>query len=344
MILAHDLGHLPVGRIYDAADSILAQKLSQVEGVGQVFVGGGARPAVRVQVDPDRLAPARHRARGRCATALRAVNANPPKGELSDATRPWTISANRPALRRRSVPAGDRRLPQRRAGAAGRHRARSRARWRTCAPRASPTASARCCSIVYRQPGANVIETVDRVLGAHAGAARRRSRPRSTSSVVLDRTTSIRASFRDIQLTLLLSIVLVVLVVFVFLRSVSATVIPSVAVPLSLLGHVRRDVPARLQPRQPLADGADHLARASWWTTPSSCSRTSRATSSRGSAPLQAALQGLAGDRLHRAVDDHLAGGGVHPHPPDGRARGPALPRVRGHARRWPSRCPCWSR
>ena len=110
--------------------------------------------------------------------------------------------------------------------------------------------------------------------------------------MVLDRTTTIRASFRDIQITLLLSIALVVLVVFVFLRSVRATVIPSVAVPLSLLGHVRRDVPARLQPRQPLADGADHLPPGSWWTTPSSCSRTSPATSSRATRRCEAALKG----------------------------------------------------
>ena len=121
LILGMTSDALTVGRMFDAADSIVAQKLSQVEGVGQVVVGGGARPAVRVRVDPDRLAQLGI-GLGQVRAALGAANANRPKGELSDATSAWGVSANSPALRRRSVPAGDHHLPQRRAGAAGRHR------------------------------------------------------------------------------------------------------------------------------------------------------------------------------------------------------------------------------
>src|SRR5262249_2350414 len=93
MILALTSDLLPIGRVFDAADSILAQKLAQVEGVGQVFVGGGAKPAVRVQVDPNRLSQlglSLDQVRG----ALNRVNANTPKGELSGPKNAWTIKAN----------------------------------------------------------------------------------------------------------------------------------------------------------------------------------------------------------------------------------------------------------
>src|SRR5262249_49880112 len=89
--------------------------------------------------------------------------------------------------------------------------------------------------VIFRQPGANIIETVDRVL-ERLPELRASIPPTIAVNVVLDRTTTIRASFRDVQLTLMFSVVLVVLVVFVFLRSVRATIIPSVAVPLSLFG------------------------------------------------------------------------------------------------------------
>jgi len=233
MILALTSDTLPVGRIYDAADSVLAQKLAQVEGVGQVFVGGGARPAVRARVDPGVLAQLGI-GMGQVRTALGAVNANSPKGELSGASQSWTISANdqlteadqyRPVILayRNGAPVrlGDVAEVEssvedvRTAGLANGKRA--------------------VLIIAYRQPGANMIATVDRVR-ALMPELQASIPPAISLSVVLDRTTSIRASFRDVQLALLVSVVLVVLVVFVFLRSVSATLIPSVAVPLSLLG------------------------------------------------------------------------------------------------------------
>ena len=108
----------------------------------------------------------------------------------------------------------------------------------------------------------------------------------------MDRTTTIRASVHDIEFTLIISVVLVILVVFVFLRNVRATFIPSIAVPVSLIGTFGVDVPAGLQPRQSFADGARRSRLASWWTTPSSSSKTLRAISKRACRRWQAALRG----------------------------------------------------
>jgi multidrug efflux pump len=233
MILALTSDTLPVGRLYDAADSILAQKLSQVDGVGQVFVGGGARPAVRAQVDPallSQLGVSLEEVRA----ALLNVNANSPKGELADKTRSWPISANDQlfeADQYRPVIVAYKNGAPIRLGDLGDVET-SVEDVRTAGLSNGQRA---VLIIAYRQPGANMIETVDRVLGLMP-LLQASIPPAIKLSVVLDRTTSIRASFRDIQITLLIAIALVVLVVFVFLRTVRATIIPSVAVPLSLLG------------------------------------------------------------------------------------------------------------
>jgi multidrug efflux pump len=233
MILALTSDVTPVGRMYDAADSILAQKLSQVEGIGQVIVGGGAKPAVRVRVDPARLSQI-GLSLEQVRAALGTVNANSPKGELANATTAWTLHATdqlfeadqyRPVIvtYRKGAPVRLDDIAQvessvedvRTGGFANGKRA--------------------VLVVMYRQPGANIIETVDRVLGL-LPTLRASIPPAVSLDVVLDRTTTIRASFHHVQGTLLLSIGLVVLVVFVFLRSPWATLIPSVTVPLSLLG------------------------------------------------------------------------------------------------------------
>ena len=233
LILGLTSDTLQVGRLYDAADSILAQKLSQVEGVGQVFVGGGAKPAVRVKVDPHRLSQmgiGLDEVRG----ALALVNANSPKGELADRTTAWAITATdqlfeadqyRPVIvaYRNGAPIGLSDIAEvessvedvRTGGLANGKRA--------------------VLIVIFRQPGSNIIETVDRVR-ALLPQLRASISPAIDLGVLLDRTTTIRASFRDVQITLLISIGLVVLVVFLFLRNGWATIIPSVAVPLSLLG------------------------------------------------------------------------------------------------------------
>jgi hydrophobe/amphiphile efflux-1 (HAE1) family protein len=233
MILALTSDTLPIGRVFDAADSILAQKLSQVEGIGQVFVGGGAKPAVRVQVDPDlltQLGISLEQVRG----ALNRVNANSPKGELSGPANAWTIKANDQLFSaeqyRPVIVAYQNGAPVRLGDIAQVEESAEDARTAGFA-----NGKRAVLLVVFRQPGANMVETVDRVM-ALLPELRASIPPAIALNVVLDRTTTIRASFRDVQITLVIATLLVVLVVFVFLRSVRATLIPSVAIPLSLFG------------------------------------------------------------------------------------------------------------
>ena len=233
MILALTSDLFPVGKLYDAGDSILAQKLAQIEGIGQVFVGGAAKPAVRASVDPNRLSQLGVGLE-EVRAALRAVNANTPKGEIANGSSSWTITATDQlfdADQYRPVVVAYRNGAPIRLGDVADVES-SVADLRTGGIANGKRA---VLLVMYRQPGANIIETVDRVR-ERLPELRASIPPAMNLAVVLDRTTTIRASFRDVQLTLLLSIVLVVLVVFVFLRNVRATIIPSVAVPLSLLG------------------------------------------------------------------------------------------------------------
>ena len=233
MILALTSDVLPVGRMYDAADSILAQKLSQVEGIGQVIVGGGAKPAVRVRVDPARLSQI-GLSLEQVRAALGTVNANSPKGELANATTAWGIHATDQLFEadqyRPVIVAYQKGAPLRLGDIAEVESSVEDVRTGGFA-----NGKRAVLIVMYRQPGANIIETVDRVIDL-LPSLRASIPPSIELGVVLDRTTTIRASFRHVQTTLLLSIGLVVFVVFVFLRSGWATVIPSVAVPLSLLG------------------------------------------------------------------------------------------------------------
>ena len=233
MILALTSDVLPVGRMYDAADSILAQKLSQVEGIGQVIVGGGAKPAVRVRVDPARLSQI-GLSLEQVRAALGTVNANSPKGELANATTAWGIHATDQLFEadqyRPVIVAYQKGAPVRLGDIAEVESSVEDVRTGGFA-----NGKRAVLIVMYRQPGANIIETVDRVMDL-LPSLRASIPPSIELRVVLDRTTTIRASFRHVQATLLLSIGLVVFVVFVFLRNGWATVIPSVAVPLSLLG------------------------------------------------------------------------------------------------------------
>ncbi len=233
MIIALTSDVFPVGRMYDAADSILAQKLSQVEGIGQVIVGGGAKPAVRARVDPNRLSQIGI-GLGDVRAALQKVNANTPKGELTDGSTAWTITATDQLFEaeqyRPVIVAYKNGAPVRLGDVAVVESSVEDLRtWGTSDGKRA------VALVLFRQPGANIIETVDRVMDL-LPQLRASIPPAMSLTVVLDRSTSIRASFRDVQITLGIAIVLVVLVVFVFLRNVRATIIPSVAVPLSLLG------------------------------------------------------------------------------------------------------------
>ena len=169
LILALTSKTLTAGQLYDAADTILAQKLSQVSGIGQVTIGGSSLPAVRVELNPSALFKYGIGLED-VRAALAAANANTPQG-LDRCRRPALPDLHqRPGEQGGRIPQPGHRLPQRRGGAAlGRRRGRS-TRSRTCAISGSPTASPRCSSILYRQPGANIIDTVDRVTALHPGA------------------------------------------------------------------------------------------------------------------------------------------------------------------------------
>jgi len=233
LILALTSDTIPTDRLYDAASSILQQKLAQVEGVGQVFVGGSALPGVRVELNPTAL----NRygiGLDQVRAALAAANVNRPKGELADASRAWTIGATDQLLEaaqyRPLVVAYRNGAPVRVADVA--EVVDSVEDLRAGGISGGKPA---VVVVIFRQPGANIIATVDRVRALLPQL--RASIPGGIDlGVVIDRSITIRASIVDVELTLLVSIALVVLVVFAFLRNGWATAIPGVVVPLSLVG------------------------------------------------------------------------------------------------------------
>jgi multidrug efflux pump len=233
MILALTSNTMTQGQMYDAAATVLAQKLSQVNGVGQVTVGGSSLPAVRVELSPPTLQKygiSFEDVRG----VITATNVNRPKGFLESGDQRWQIGANDQAKKaadysplivayRNNAPVRmsdigevvDSVQDLRNAGSFN----------------GRPSVSI----IISRQPNANIIETVDRV--RELLPELRASIPNAIDvAVALDRTPTIRASLTEVERSLLISIALVILVVFLFLRNARATLIPSVAVPVSLLG------------------------------------------------------------------------------------------------------------
>jgi multidrug efflux pump len=233
LILALTSDTVSRGRMYDAASSILQQKLSQVPGVGQVTVGGGALPAVRVELNP--LALAKYDVGLEdVRAALASTNVNRPKGQLADGARVSEIQAN-DQLRRAEEYAPL--VIAYRDGQAVRLSDVGSVEDSVEDVRSAGLSNKKPAVVVviFRQPGANIIDTADRVLGLLPEL--RAVIPAAIDlSVALDRSTTIRASLHDVELTLVISIALVTLVVFLFLRSVRATIIPAVAVPVSLVG------------------------------------------------------------------------------------------------------------
>jgi multidrug efflux pump len=219
-------------RMYDVAATILQQKLSQVSGVGQVNVSGGSPPAVRVEVNPTVL---NHFGLGMedIRTALSEANANRPKGQIADERRAWSVSTTDQLLEAKEyqplVVAYRNGAPIRLADIAkvtdGVEDLRA-----TGYSDGKPAITL----VIFRQPGANIIATVDSV--REILPQLRSQIPASMDlKVVMDRTTTIRASIEDVEFTLMISIGLVILVVFVFLRDLRTTVIPSIVVPVSLI-------------------------------------------------------------------------------------------------------------
>jgi multidrug efflux pump len=242
LILALTSDTITLPAMYDAADSVLSQKLAQVSGVGQAFVGGAARPAVRAEVNPNllnKLGVGLDAVR----TALGAANANRPKGAVADAINAWAITDNDQIKQadkyRPLIVAYQNGAPVRLGDVADVQDSVEDIRVIGLAAQHSTDPAAQgkpaVLIIIFRQPGANIIQTVDNVY-ALIPQLKSSISPAINIDVVMDRTTTIRASVRDIEITLLISVVLVILVVFVFLRTVRATIIPSIAVPLSLIG------------------------------------------------------------------------------------------------------------
>jgi multidrug efflux pump len=233
MLLALTSENVPPAQIYDAADSILAQKLAQVEGVGQVGVFGSSRPAVRVEVNPNQL-NSYGISLETIRKSLQAANANLAKGAVSDPKQTWALSDTDQIFKAYEY------QPLIVAGHVG-----APVRLRDIAEVVDSVEDNRNLGLsggkpavllaIFRQPGANMIETVDRIT-ALLPFLRASISPSLHLSVAVDRTTTIRASVHDVEVALIISIILVIFVVFAFLRNVWATIIPSVAVPLSLIG------------------------------------------------------------------------------------------------------------
>ena len=233
MILALTSETLTRGQLYDAASTILAQKIAQIQGIGQVTVGGSSLPAVRVALNPVALAKYGIGFED-VRTAIAAANANRPKGALEDAARHWVIDANDQAKT-----AGDY-LPlivSYRNGTAVRLTDLGQAVDSVEDLKSSGLKDGKPSVLLMlnKQSGANIIETVDKIkallpqLQASIPSA-------ITLSVVLDRSKTIRASLHEVELSLLLAVVLVILVVWVFLRNLRSSMIPIVTVPVSLIG------------------------------------------------------------------------------------------------------------
>lgn len=232
LILALTSDYLPPSALYDAGSTILMQRISQIKGVGQVFVGGSSAPAVRIDLNPTSI---NHFGLSleQVRTAVAAQTANSAKGVFASRHRTYTISANDQLLRAadyapiivsyRGAPVSlsqvgtvkDSVQSLRSIGVSNGKRS--------------------ALVVIFRQPGANIIDTVDAVKAAlpelHASVNQA-----INIGVVLDQTVTIRASVHDVERTLVISILLVVMVVFVFLRDWRATIIPSIAVPVSLIG------------------------------------------------------------------------------------------------------------
>ena len=224
---------MPLPQVRDLVDTRMAQKLSQVPGVGLVGVAGGQRPAVRIQVNPRALASA-GLSLADLRTAVVGANVNQPKGNLDGPERSTTIDANdqlkSPTDYNDLIVAYRNNAPLRLSDVA-------RAVQGAEDVRQAAWAGDRPAILlnVQRQPGANVIDVVDRIramLPQLKGAL-----PATLDvSVVSDRTQTIRQSVADVQFEMMLAVALVVMVTFLFLRSLTATLIPSVVVPLSLIG------------------------------------------------------------------------------------------------------------
>ncbi|HLI63701.1 MAG TPA: multidrug efflux RND transporter permease subunit [Terriglobales bacterium] len=233
LILALTSDALTKDQIYDAADSIIDQKLSQIPGVGQVFIGGSSQPAVRIEANPTAL---NNMGLGLEAirNAVAVENWNQAKGSLQNPRRSWMITDNDQLKKAKDyrglIIAYHNGAPVRLEDVA-----RVIDSYSDIYNAGSFNGKPSVLVFIFRQPGANIIDTVDRAKAALPFL--KASLPASINlQIEHDRTVTVRASVADVEITLCIAVLLVVLVVFAFLREVRATLIPGIAVPLSIAG------------------------------------------------------------------------------------------------------------
>ena len=327
LLLSATSDTLPLTEVDDYADNQMAQQISQISGVAQVTIGGQQKPAVRIQIDPAKLV-----AKGLSLEDVRnqiaASTVDNAKGNVDGGTRSYTIYANDQLLKakdwndvivayRNGGPLRIRDIGQAVSGPED----TKQAAW--------ANGKRGVFLVVFKQPGANVIDTVDKIK-AQLPRLVAAIPPAIKIEIISDRTQTIRAAVTDVQFTLGLTILLVVLVIFVFLRSVWATIIPSVTVPLALLGAC-----ALMWVFGYTLDNLSLMALtiSVGFVVDDAIVMLENITRyiEEGETPCRR-VQGRRRNRLHDPVDQHFAGRGADSAAADGRHHRPAVPRIRGHA------------
>ena len=318
---------LPLPQVEDLADTRLAQKIAQLPGVGLVSISGGQRPAVRVQANPTALA-AYGLTLEDLRTAVAAANVNQAKGSFDGPQQSSTIGANDQLLTSRDyrplIIAYRNNAPVTLADVADviddAENVRQAA-WMNDVPAVILN--------IQRQPGANVIAVVDRI--KQLLPQLQASLPASVQVAVLtDRTVTIRGSVEDVQFELMLSVALVVMVIFLFLRNRGGDDHSGRRRTAVAGRHLRRHVALGVQPEQPVVDGADHLHRVRGGRRHRH-DREHRPLHRAGRRAAAGCAQGGRADRLHHPVPDHLAHRRAHPAAVHGRRGRPPVPRIRDH-------------
>jgi multidrug efflux pump len=233
LILALTSGTLTQGQIYDAASNVLAQQLSQLSGIGQVIIGGSALPAVRIELNPQALFKYGVGLED-VRAALASANANSPKGTIDDGDQRYQIYTNDQATKASDY-----------APLVVAYRNGAAVQLTDVAAVTDSVEDVRNLGlsngqpsvlvILFRQPGGNIIDTIDGVK-AELPTLQAALPADINLSIAIDRSTTIRSSLRDTEMTLVIAVILVTIVVFLFLGEIRATLIPSVAVPVSILG------------------------------------------------------------------------------------------------------------
>ena len=311
---------LPMSQLDDYAETIIMPRMSMINGVSQVQVQGQQKYAVRVQVDPDKLVSKRI-GLNEVDAAIANWNPNLPTGTLFGPQQTYTVTTNaelKNAEQFANVIVSWRNGAPVRLGEIA-DVVDSVQDTRQAAWMYNADSQQRSIQLqVMRQPGANTIAVTDAIREV-LPSLQAQIPPSANVRVRFDRSRNIRASFKDIQVTMLITLVLVIGVIFVFLRNASATIIPSMALPFALLGTFAVMAVLELQPGSVVADGADSLHRIRGGRRHRDARKHHAPHRARRGA-VRGGAQGLQGNRLHHHFHDRVAGGGVHSGAVHGRA------------------------